>query len=105
MNLASEALPIENVEHLFVERVKKYRELLLNRADLRTIHFYLCELLNRTRSNIPPKRANFQDFKRGPGFGIYDNVLLTTEIMSFERFMLPKSIDCVEDYIRSSEKE
>ena len=104
VDLFLEALQIENVEQLFNERVTKYGELLDSNADIETIHFYLSELVRRTKYNNPPQGVNFEDFKRSSDDSFFDYVLLKTLIMSFEMNLLPGIIESVENYIQVLEK-
>jgi len=92
--LFTRALEIDNVADIFTERVSKYGEFARNEADLKKYHFYLTELVLRTKDGAPPSTYKFEDepllilnaFER---FGVQ------TELLGWEKGMIPALIDCL----------
>ena len=105
VDLFSEALPIENVQKLFIERVEKYGEFFRNDEDIEIIHSYLTELIRRTKYDTPPKRADFDNFKLSIDGGLFDEISLKTNLMTFLASMLPAMIEIMENYVSAKEEE
>ncbi len=105
IDLFSEALPIENVHELFVERIEKYGELFRNDEDAEKILFYLTELIKRTKYDTPPKRADFDNFKLSIDGGLSDGIALKTNLMTFLAYILPATIEIVENYVSVKEEK
>ena len=105
VNLFSEALPVQNVHELFVERIDKYGELFRNEEDMKTILFYLTELIKRTKYDTPPQRADFDNFKLSIDGGLSDEISLKTNLMTFLTCILPATIEIVENYVSVKEEE
>ena len=61
VELFGKALSTVNIRALFEQRVSKYGELIREGADVRKYHFYLCELILRTRGNRPPESYDFDN--------------------------------------------
>jgi hypothetical protein len=55
----TEALRIDNIADLFAERVDKYGELARNKEELQQYHFFLSQLISRTKDNTLPKSYDF----------------------------------------------
>lgn len=105
IDLFSEALPIGNAYELFNERVEKYGELFRNDEDIETIHSYLTELIRRTKYDTPPKRADFDNFKLSIDGGLFDEISLKTNLMTFLASTLPAMIEIMENYVSAIEEK
>ena len=104
IDLFSKALPIGNVQELFAERVEKYGGLFRNNEDIETIHSYLTELIRRTKYDTSPKRADFDNFELSIDGGLFDEISLKTNLMTFLASTLPAMIEVMENYISAKEK-
>ena len=100
VNLFSEALPVENVQELFFERVEKYTELFRNDdiKDIKKILLYLIELVKRTKNNTPPQKADFDNFKLSKD---HDEIslTLTAYLGDFVVKKVPIMLEAMESYV------
>ena len=107
VDLFSEALPIENVQKLFIERVEKYGELFRN-DDFKTISLYRTELVKRTKNNTPPQKADFDNFQlsinRGLGDGT-DEISLMAFLSVYETNKVPLMFEILEKYVSATKQE
>lgn len=95
----SAALNIENIYELFNERVDKYGELARNGEDLERYHFYLIQLILRTKDGAIPKRYNFDNEQICLDFdqlgikielGIWETCFMSAILESLEIYCAPK---------------
>ena len=102
IDLFSEALPIDNVQELFIERVEKYGRFFRN-EDFETMLLYLTELVERTKNNTPPQKADFDNFKFSIYFRGADKISLTANVGVFLTNKVPLMFEMMENYISAKE--
>ncbi len=93
IRLFTQALQISNVAELFRQRVEKYAELARTGGNAEEYHRYLSQLILRTKDNQRPKPY---DFDNEPPPLVFEDMLLKTEIGSWETAMVPAMIESME---------
>jgi hypothetical protein len=93
IRLFTQALQISNVTELFRQRVEKYSEIARTGGNAEEYHRYLSQLILRTKDNQRPKPY---DFDNEPPQLVFEDMLLKTEIASWEMAMVPAMIESME---------
>lgn len=93
IRLFTQALQISNVTQLFRQRVEKYGETARTGGNAEEYHRYLSQLILRTKDNQRPKPY---DFDNEPPQLVFEDMLLKTEIASWETAMVPAMIESME---------
>ena len=98
VHLFTKALGIDNVHELFDERVNKYGEIArtCKGSDLKECHFYLSQLILRTKNGTLPETYDFDHEPLTLDF--WADMGLKTELSSWEQSMMPAVIKAMENY-------
>jgi len=100
LSVFKDSLGLENIEEIFQNRLNLYGKLIRESKDpVDRIHFYLTQLLIRTKDNMSPLVYDFKDF---PVFiiGITEQICLETEITSFEVGIVPACLKSIENFYK-----
>lgn len=96
-DLFSRALNLRDVPDLFAERIETYVELAKESKDTERQHFYLSELIKRTKNNMLPKHYHF-DHEPIMLEDFYVETALKIRLSAFERGMVPACLKTVASY-------
>jgi len=96
--LFTEALGINNVSELFNERIGKYGELARAGADMEKYHFYLSQLILRTKDGTPPSTYNFD--QEPLNLSLLEDTGIKMELLIWEQSMLPAIIESLKNYYK-----
>ncbi len=96
--LFSKALNNVDVGKLFNERINKYGEMIRNGEDVERYHFYLSQLILRTKDNNSPQGYNFKSEPLTLDF--FGNLAIKTELIAWEKSVFPAIIQAVENYCK-----
>lgn len=96
-DLFSRALNLRDMPDLFAERIETYVELARESEDAERHHFYLLELIKRTKDNMLPKHYHF-DHEPTMLEDFYVETALKIRLAAFERGMIPACLKTVATY-------
>lgn len=94
--LFTEALGINTVSKLFAHRVEKYAELVRSGAKINDYHFYLSQLILRTKDGTPP---DAYDFDHEPlNLNAVEDMGVKMELLTWEETMIPILVEGLKKY-------
>ena len=101
--LFSRALKINNVAELLNERIKKYGEMIRKGEKIEQYHHFLTELIKLTGDDTLPRHYGFEN---SPIIlvGLTEEMFLKTELVCFEKFIIPAFLRSLENYFKYIEK-
>ena len=95
VRLFSRALGVENLQPIFTERVSKYRELARKGEDIERYHFYLSQLISRTKDNPLPEHY---DWDHAPlNLKFFEDAGIKLELLTWEQAMMPALIESLKE--------
>lgn len=92
-----------DVSSLFNQRISQYAELVRTGADEETYHFYLDQLIVRTRDNRLPKSYHFKHEEPLMVTDGFEHVILKIAITAWEKGMISGMLKSIADYCDSTE--
>ena len=104
IKLFTRALGQNDLLEIFEQRVDKYGELIRKGEELQEYHFYLSELIFKTKDNAPPKIQNL-DHMPVILKGFLEDTFLKMELISWEKHILPAILDSLNRYCALLEKK
>jgi len=94
------SLHLENIEEILQNRLDLYGKLIReNKNPQDEIHFYLTQLISRTRGNMLPEIYDFKDFPVLV-MDAFENIFLETEIMAFEQAMVSACLKSIDNFYK-----
>jgi len=100
--LFAEALGLRDLSERFAERIDKYGELIRKGEDIERYHFYLAQLILKTKDNAPPQKY---DFDRMPlSLSFFEDTGVKMELISWEKAMIPVILESLNKYCTLLEK-
>jgi hypothetical protein len=100
--LFAEALGLRDLSERFAERIDKYGELIRKGEDIERYHFYLSQLILKTKDNAPPQKY---DFDRMPlSLSFLEDTGVKMELISWEKAMIPVILESLNKYCTLLEK-